>query len=252
MRRLSEPDLLTLAAATGLAALVTGFLRNAVGGGIGVTLTPLLTLILPPHMVLAILGLLLLASDPISMWLFWKQWDWAEARRLLPAMMVGIVVGGWLVAGLFPEALRRTIGAAALVFGSIQLAALLRGHAPTASSSSTPVGIGVGVAAGVASTVAHSGGVVLGPYLATRPLTNAGLIATGTVVYMASDIVKLGTYWMIGWVTPALILVTVGALPLLYLGSWLGYRLNARLPRRAFALTLIGLAFAGALRLLLG
>ena len=37
----------------------------------------------------------------------------------------------------------------------------------------------------------------------------------------------------------------------LYLGSWLGYRLNARLPRRAFALALLGFAFASALRLLL-
>ena len=55
---------------------MTGFLRNAVGGGIGVTLTPLLTLILPPHVVLAMLGLLLLASDPISLWLFWGRWEW--------------------------------------------------------------------------------------------------------------------------------------------------------------------------------
>jgi hypothetical protein len=36
-----------------------------------------------------------------------------------------------------------------------------------------------------------------------------------------------------------------------YLGSWLGYRLNARLPRRAFALTLVAIALAGALRRLL-
>ena len=53
------------------------------------------------------------------------------------------------------------------------------------------------------------------------------------------------------WVTPPLLLSTVAATPLLYLGSWLGYRLNARLPRRAFALTLVAIALAGALRLLL-
>lgn len=237
--------------ATGVAAVVTGFLRNAVGGGIGVTLTPLLTLVLPAHLVLAMLGLLLLASDPISLWLFWKQWDWGEARRLLPATLVGIVAGGWLVASLSPGGLRRTIGAAALLFGSVQLAALARRRRPAPAPISTPVSAGVGLAAGIASTVAHSGGVVLGLYLLTRPLTNAGLIATGTVVYTASDLVKIGTYWTIGWVTPALVMVTVAALPLLYLGSWLGSRLNARLPRRAFAVTLIGLAFAGALRLLL-
>jgi uncharacterized membrane protein YfcA len=40
------------------------------------------------------------------------------------------------------------------------------------------------------------------------------------------------------------------ASPLLYLGSWLGWRLNAYLPRRWFALVLIGIAVVGSIRLL--
>jgi uncharacterized membrane protein YfcA len=66
-----------------------------------------------------------------------------------------------------------------------------------------------------------------------------------------SDVVKVGTYAAIGWVTPPLLIATVAATPFLYIGSWLGYRLNAQLPRRAFALTLVAIALAGALRLLL-
>jgi uncharacterized membrane protein YfcA len=50
---------------------VTGFLRNAVGGGIGLALTPVLTIVMPPQSVLAMIGLLLLLSDPISLWLYW-------------------------------------------------------------------------------------------------------------------------------------------------------------------------------------
>ena len=233
------------------AALVTGFLRNAVGGGIGLALTPLLTLVLPPQPVLAMIGLLLLLSDPISLWLYWRRWDGGEVRRLVPAMLVGIVLGGWLVAGLSATSLRQAIGGAALLFGSVQLAVMLRGGTPTAAPSSPPVAMGVGLTAGVASTVAHSGGVVLGLYLVGRPLTSAGIVATGTLAYAISDVVKVGTYAAIGWVTPPLLLTTLAATPLLYLGSWLGYRLNARLPRRAFALTLVAIALAGALRLLL-
>jgi len=233
------------------AALVTGFLRNAVGGGIGLALTPVLTLVLPPQSVLAMIGLLLLLSDPISLWLYWRRWDVAEARRLVPAMLVVIALGGWLVAGLSAAALRQTIGAAALLFGSVQLVVMLRGRPPTAAPVRPPVAMGVGLAAGVASTVAHSGGVVLGLYLVGRPLGSAGVVATGTLAYALSDVVKVGTYAAIGWVTPPLLLATVAATPLLYLGSWLGYRLNARLPRRAFALTLVAIALAGALRLLL-
>jgi hypothetical protein len=103
----------------------------------------------------------------------------------------------------------------------------------------------------VASTVAHSGGVVLGLYLVGWPLSSAGVVATGTLAYAMSDVVKVGTYAAIGWITLPLLLATVAATPFLYLGSWLGYRLNAPLPRRAFALTLVVIALVGALRLLL-
>lgn len=230
---------------------MTGFLRNAVGGGIGLALTPVLTIVLPPQPVLAMIGLLLLLSDPISLWLYWRRWDGGEARRLVPAMLVGIVLGGWLAAGLSAAALRQVIGGAALLFGSVQLAVMLRGGTRSAAPSARPVAMGVGLVAGVASTVAHSGGVVLGLYLVGRPLSSAGVVATGTLAYAMSDVVKVGTYAAIGWVTPSLLLATVVATPFLYLGSWLGYRLNARLPRRAFALTLVAIALAGALRLLL-
>jgi len=233
------------------AAFVTGFLRNAVGGGIGLALTPVLTIVLPPQPVLAMIGLLLLLSDPISLWLYWRRWDGAEARRLVPAMLVGIALGGWLVAGLSATSLRHVIGGAALLFGSVQLAVMLRGGTRSVAPSAAPVAVGVGLAAGVASTVAHSGGVVLGLYLIGRPLSSAGVVATGTLAYAMSDVVKVGTYVAIGWVTVPLLIATAAATPLLYLGSWLGYRLNARLPRRAFALTLIVIALAGALRLLL-
>ena len=230
---------------------MTGFLRNAVGGGIGLALTPVLTSFLAPQPTLALIGLLLLLSDPISLWLYWRRWDATEARRLVPAMLVGIGLGGWLVAGLSAAALRQVIGGAALLFGLVQLAVLLRGRAPSAAPSAPPVAVGVGLLAGVASTVAHSGGVVLGLYLVGRPLSSAGVVATGTLAYAISDVAKVGTYAAIGWVTVPLLLATLAATPFLYLGSWLGYRLNARIPRRAFALTLIAIALAGAVRLLL-
>ena len=230
---------------------MTGFLRNAVGGGIGLALTPVLTSFLAPQPTLALIGLLLLLSDPISLWLYWRRWDAAEARRLVPAMLVGIGLGGWLVAGLSAAALRQGMGGAALLFGLVQLAILLRGRAPSSAPSAPPMAVGIGLLAGVASTVAHSGGVVLGLYLVGRPLGSAGVVATGTLAYAISDVAKVGTYTAIGWVTVPLLLATLAATPFLYLGSWLGYRLNARLPRRAFALTLIAIALAGAVRLLL-
>jgi uncharacterized membrane protein YfcA len=66
--------------------------------------------------------------------------------------------------------------------------------------------------------VANSGGTIIGPYLAGLGLSNAAVVATGA-----------GRY----------------------LGSWLGWRVNAYIPRRWFALALIAISVAGSLKLLL-
>jgi len=61
-----EPSLSTLAAATALAAFVAGFLRGSVGGGIGLALTPVLSLALPAQSALGLTGFMLNLADPSS------------------------------------------------------------------------------------------------------------------------------------------------------------------------------------------
>ena len=107
------------------------------------------------------------------------------------------------------------------------------------------------VLAALASIVANSGGIILGPYLAGLGLSNAAVVGTGQGVVSAANALKLGAYWAIGFVTLPLALLAVVMTPLVYLGSLVGYRLNARLPRRALALTLIAIAIAGGAKLLL-
>lgn len=64
---MSEPSLPALAAAGAVAALVVGFLKTSVGGGIGLVLTPLLSLFLPAQVVLGLTAVQLNLSDPITL-----------------------------------------------------------------------------------------------------------------------------------------------------------------------------------------
>src|SRR4029078_8308730 len=81
--------------------------------------------------------------------------------------------------------------------------------APSSAPSAPPMAVGIGLLASVASTVAHSGGVVLGLYLVGRPLGSAGVVATGTLAYAISDVAKVGTYTAIGWGSGSLPLPTL-------------------------------------------
>jgi uncharacterized protein len=248
----SDPSFGLLLGATAVAALVVGFLRTAIGGGIGLVLTPTLSFVLPPAVVLALLAPLMNLSDPIAVRYYWRQWDGALLRLLLPSSVLGVVAGMWLLSSLPEVWLARTIGAVALLFAVAQLALSLRRPAlPGGAPPPWPAGVGAGFVMGVASMVAHSGGVVLNLYLLALRLPTITILATGNALIVFTNAVKLLGYWRVGFLTGSIVLAAVLVIPLLAVGAWLGVRVGRRLPRRAFELTLIGIAIVGAVRLLL-
>ena len=84
-----EPSLATLVAATALAAFVTGFLRASVGGGIGLALTPVPSLVLPARSALGLTGFMLNLADPFVLRYYWPQWDARRLWLILPTALVG-------------------------------------------------------------------------------------------------------------------------------------------------------------------
>lgn len=219
--------------------------------GTGLVLTSTLTLVLPAPLVLGLISPLMLMSDPIAIRFYWRKWDGRQLRLLIPATTLGIFAGTWALTLLSETWLRRTIGLVALALALVQLAVHNRARPLFGDRPHWLVGVAVGIVTGVASIVAHSGGVVSALYLLGTGLPAAGLIATVTAVYATTNLVKVILYWKIGFLTPYVLLTDLAALPVVLLGAWLGYRLNRVLPRRAFALALLAIAIAGALRLLL-
>lgn len=245
---MAEPSLATLAAATALAAFVTGFLRASVGGGIGLALTPVLSLALPAQSALGLTGFMLNLADPFVLRYYWRQWDARQLRLILPTALVGILLGVWMISGMPDHRLRKVIGAVALVLAVLQLVFM---RAKIHVGHHWGVGSGIGVLIGIASAVANSGGTIIGPYLAGLGLSNAAVVATGAGALVAANCLKVVSYWTIGFLTWRMVGLSLLAVPILYLGSWLGWRVNAYIPRRWFALALIAISVAGSLKLLL-
>jgi uncharacterized membrane protein YfcA len=202
--------------------------------------------------VLALTAPMMNLADPISLRYYWRQWDTRQLRALVPSTLVGVVLGTWLLSLLSDLWLRRVIGATALAFAIVQLVVSGRRRSLFGDTPPWPAGVGAGVLTGIASAVAHSGGVVLGLYLVGTRLTPAGIVATGSALVALSNVVKLAGYWRIGFLSSRILLAALAATPALVLGAWLGYRVNRVLPRRAFELALIGIAVAGSIKLLLG
>ena len=240
-----------LAAAAALAAFVVGFLKTSLGGGMGLVLTPTLSLLLPPSATLALIAILMLLTDPFAVRLYWRTWDVRQLRLLVPPMVVGVAAGTWVLSMLSMLALRRTIGVVALLFAVAQLTIGRGGRPMFGPAPPAPVALVVGFLMGLASTIAHSGGLVGGIYLISLGLSSALVVGTGVVVYAIADAFKIVGYWRIGFLDPELVLAAIVSTPLLILGAWLGMRANRRLPRRAFELILVAIAIAGSMKLLL-
>lgn len=241
-----------LLAAAAIAALVVGFLKTSIAGGVGLLLTPTLSLVLPAPVVLALIAPLMNLSDPLALRFYWRRWDVRQLRLLIPSACAGVAAGTWGLSRLSEPGLRRTIGVVALVLALAQLALRGEGRPLFGERPHWLVGVVAGVITGLASVVAHSGGLVVGLYLLGTGLSTAGVVATATALYALTNVVKLLGYWRIGFLTGPILVADLLALPLLLAGAWLGYRVHRVLPRRAFELALIAIALAGAARLLLG
>ena len=247
---MTPPDTWTLVVVAAAAALVIGVLRTSVGGGIGVTLTPVLILFMPAPTALALIGALVILSDPITLGYFWRQWDGAQLRVLLPMSVLGVLVGVFVLAGLPERGLRRLIGAVALVLALAQLPWLLA-RRPRERNLPWALGLLIGFGSGIASAVAHSGGILVAPYLTARGLSNARVVGTYTPVQAVANVFKIAAYVGIGFLDLRLSVIALVMVPLLYAGCWVGFRVNAWLPRRAFGLAMILIAVVGSVRLLM-
>lgn len=235
-----------------MAAFAVGFLKTSIAGGVGLLLTPTLSLILPAPVVLALIAPLMNLSDPLALRFYWGRWDRRQLKLLIPSACAGVAAGAWGLSRLSEPGLRRTIGVVALALGLAQLALRGEGRPLFGERPHWLVGVAAGLVTGVASTVAHSGGLVVGLYLLGTGLSTAGVVATATALYALTNLVKLVGYWRIGFLTAPVLVADLLVLPVLLAGAWLGYRAHRRLPRRAFELALIAIALAGAARLLLG
>lgn len=245
------PSFGLLLVVAGVAAFVVGFLRTSIGAGVGLALTPTLSLLLPAPVVLALITPMINLSDPIALRFYWRRWDARQLRLLLPASVAGVALGTWALAQLSEFWLGKAIGAFALAFGLLQAVLIVRRTALFGAAPPRAAGVVAGLVSGVSSVVSHSGGVILGLYLVGLGLPTAVVIGTGTAVVTIANLFKFLGYWRIGFLTPEILLAALLSLPWLALGAWVGYRVNRVLPRRAFELAIVAIALAGGVRLLL-
>lgn len=232
--------------------LAGAFVTSGFGIGGGVLMTPLFIILLPPKFGIGLLAPLMLLISGAGIRQYWKLWDKRIVWVLLPASLVGIWVGAYLLAAIPAEIVRRTVGVLAILFGTIQILIIDRPDWRNRLRPGTWQGVGFGFASGITSGLAHTGGIIFSFYLLPHSRTKEIFVSTSIFLFFISGLLKVGSYAYYGILTFPIFLLSLTLVPALIFGSIAGKRLNLLIPNKLF-IRLICILIAGmGIKLILG
>lgn len=214
------------------AVLLFGISKGGFGGGLGVIAVPLMSLVISPLQAAAILLPILCFMDLLSIRVYWRQWSLPDIRVLVPASLLGILVGTASFEYLSESLVKLIVGLVAVAFAASHYLGIAGGAA--SRQAGTAAGTAAGAIAGFTSFVAHAGGPPVNMYLLRRPIDKTAFVATTVLFFGIANYVKLVPYTLLGQFDDANLLTSAALLLPAAAGVGLGAWLHARVSDRFF------------------
>jgi uncharacterized membrane protein YfcA len=208
------------------AVLLMGVAKSGFLGGFGSLAVPLMALAVPVPQAAAIMLPLLFVMDAVGLQQLWPQRDRALLRLLLPAGLLGTVVGTLLFGVLSGQTVAAIVGGMTLLFLAQRLA-----FPPRADSRppSRPLGFVLGIASGFTSFVAHAGSPPISAYVLPLRLAPVTFSATMAVFFAVVNLSKWIPYAWLGLIDMRNMSTSLVLMPLAPIGVWLGVWLTRRI-----------------------
>ena len=226
------------------AVLLTGLSKSGFLGGFGALAVPLMSLAIPVPQAAAIMLPLLFVMDATGLQQLWQDRDPALLRLLLPAGLLGTVVGTLLFGVLSAKTVAGVVGALTLLFLAQRLLFPPKaGSAPPTRS----LGFGLGVVSGFTSFVAHAGSPPISAYVLPLRLAPTVFAGTMAVFFAVVNLSKWIPYAWLGLIDARNMATSVMLLPLAPIGVWLGVWLTRRIkPTWFYRIAYSGMGLTGA------
>ena len=216
------------------AVLVFGIAKGGFGGGLGVIAVPLMALVVSPLQAAAVLLPILCLMDLVGLWAYRGKWLWPELRILLPAALIGIVVGTLLFGYMSAAMVRLIVGVIAIVFTLHHFVSSRQRPGVELPHFSQSVGLLAGATGGFTSFIAHSGGPPISMYLLRRPLDRTDFAGTTVLLFAAINYAKLAPYAWLGQLSAENLLTSLILSPLAPIGVYTGVWLHRRVSEGFF------------------
>ncbi len=234
-----------------LAALVIGFSKTALGG-LGVVSVAIFATVLPAKESTAAILVLLIVGDLVAVWHYRRDADWPLIRRLLPAVLPGLVLGSLFLNVVSDGVLRRAIGAVLLALVLLQL--WVKRGASTASTTAherPAAAWGAGTGVGFTTMTANAAGPVMTLYLSASGIDKRRFVGTNAWFFLIVNLVKVPFSVALGLMHREDLGRAALLSPLIVLGGLAGYATVRRISQQSFDVAVLIASAVAAAALLL-
>jgi len=204
-----------------------------------------LALVMPVAKVVPMLAILDFAGSSLRGWQARNEVSWADFRQLFPGMLLGQLIGVFLLAQL-------PAGLMAFVLGLFIVSQGLRGlmRKTTPSEDIRSSGFVHGVFGGVLGGLFGSGGFVYASYLERRLESRSAFRATQAVIIALSTSWRIILCISVGLLDIKLVLTALAFVPTMVVGIYIGHHIDLRMSREQLFKLLNGLLIASGLSLI--
>jgi uncharacterized protein len=217
-----------------LAVVAVILLGLSKGGffGLGVMALPLMSLEVPPMQAAAIILPTVLAQDALTVWTYRRDWSAWNLRVMIPSIAAGIAIAGLFAASLTAAHVRLAIG---LIAGAFVLRHWLGSRfdrlqpKPNALTGALFGGLG-----GFTTMLANAGGPAWQMHLLPQKLDKLTYVGTFTILFAASNILKIPAYGALGQLTQENLTIGLLLLPVAVAANYAGIWLVRRTPAELF------------------
>ncbi len=242
-----DPNIFVIA----LVGLIIGLVKGGIGGPIaGALILPMLSQTMSVPAAVGITLPLLMVGDAFAMRFYWREWDMTLIKQMLPAAIIGILMGTLLLVSLPDQALRYLLGVFTL--GMIAYKLLVDSLQTIAYEPRPWHGYLAGWASGLTSALANLGGPPVTTYLLLQKLQPVAFVGTLTLFFTVVNILKLPGFLLADIVDIPQLGRIAWVIPMIPLGVWFGRSIIDRFPRVLFERFTMVLLFISAMLLFFG
>lgn len=212
----------------GLVLFAAYTIKGIAGFGSGLLAVPLLALVAPLTLVVPLLGLVSYTGTVIQAFQLRKHVVWRDCLLVLPFSIIGVIIALWLLKEVDLFWLNKGLAIFIVAYS-------LHTLRPEKKAIKHHFwAIPAGFLAGLVGALFGTGGPFYVTYLKLRQLDKTAFKATIVFIFLFDGAIRITGYSVSGFYASNSIIIALLALPVLFLGLYLGHRIHLDMSKQRF------------------